>query len=188
MTGITGIARSARRRDRGVHAILFADLCGFTEYTYAQGDEMAATLALAFHARARGLAMRERCSVVKSLGDAVMVHSTQCVRALRLAQGLLAWSDDDGHPAVRIGLDAGPAIEHGGDWYGCTVNTAARIAEAAMPGEIVLTERVLAVLPGTARVQTVGLGVRSLKGLPEMSLHAACSGTFAEARGVPVSA
>jgi adenylate cyclase len=187
MTTITGSARSGRRRGGELHAILFADLCGFTEYTYAHGDEMGAGLALAFHEHARGLARREGCSMVKSIGDAVMVHSTHCGRALRLAQGLLSWSEGDGHPAVRMGLDAGPAIGHNGDWYGCTVNTAARIAEAAMPGEIVLTERVLAVLPWATRLQTVGLGVRSLKGLPEMSLHAACAGAFAEARGVPVS-
>ena len=187
MTRITGAARPDRRHGGGVHAILFADLCGFTEFTYEHGDEMGAGLALAFHEHARELARRECCSVVKSIGDAVMVHSTQCGRALRLAQGLLSWSEDDGHPTMRIGLDAGPAIEHRGDWYGCTVNTAARIAEAAMPGEIVLTERALAVLPWAARVQTVGLGVMSLKGLPEMSLHAACAGAFAEARGVPVA-
>jgi len=158
------------------HVILFADICGFTEYTCAHGDEMAAELALSFHGHARRLAIRERCRVVKSIGDAVMVHSTHCVRALSFAQGMLAWGKHEGHPAVRIGLDAGSAIEHRGDWYGSTVNTAARVAESARAGEVLITERVRGLIAESAHLETVGLGMRHLKGLPDLRLHAAEGG------------
>lgn len=164
--------RSGSRGREVLHTILFADLCGFTRYTYEHGDEPAARLALGFHGQARLLAARERCRVVKSIGDAVMVHSTRCLSALRLAQGILVWAAGDQRPSVRIGVDVGPAIEHRGDWYGCTVNTAARIAETALPGEIVLTERVLEILSGGGHIDTVGLGTRRLKGLPAMRLYA----------------
>jgi len=158
------------------HVILFADICGFTEYTCTHGDEMAARLALSFHDHARRLAIRERCRVVKSIGDAVMVHSTHCLRALSFAQGMLAWGEREGRPAVRIGLDAGAAIEHRGDWYGSTVNTAARVSESASGGEILITERVRGLIAENAHLETVGLGIKHLKGLPELRLHAAESG------------
>ena len=41
----------------------------------------------------------------------------------------------------RIGIDTGPAVPRNGDWYGTTVNTAARVTEAAAPGEALMTDR-----------------------------------------------
>lgn len=180
---VTPIQQTRRRGGEPHHAILFADMCGFTEYTCVYGDEMAARLALSFHNHARQLAAREGCRVVKSIGDAVMVHSTHCLRALRLAQGMLDWGEREGRPAVRVGLDVGAAVEHEGDLYGSTVNTAARLAGTARAGEIVITERVRGVIPGSARLETVGLGIRHLKGLPELRLHAAGSGLHDSLRG-----
>ena len=137
----TSVTLMERYRRAPHRAFLFADLCGFTEYTVRHGDELAAELALAFHERARKLAAEERCEVVKSIGDAVMVQSCDCRDALRFACRLLHLTDVEGYPKIRVGLDIGPAVEHEGDWYGCTVNTAARITEAAQPGELVVTER-----------------------------------------------
>ena len=66
------------RRKTAVASFLFADMCGFTAYTCLYGDELAADLAIDFQERVRELAAEEGCSVVKSLGDAVMVHSRDC--------------------------------------------------------------------------------------------------------------
>ena len=43
---------------------------------------------------------------------------------------------------VRIGLHAGPVIREGDDFFGRTVITAARVADAAAGGEILATEEV----------------------------------------------
>src|ERR1700681_13453 len=136
---------------------LFADLCGFTEYTYRHGDELAADLAIAFHERVRELAADEGCSVVKSIGDAVMVHSADCRVAMRLACRILALSGLDGHPQIRLGLDSGPAVERDGDWYGSTVNAAARVTDAASPGELLVTDRARTAVAGTATVELTAL-------------------------------
>ena len=58
------------------HTFLFADLCGFTDYTRRHGDEFAARLAVRFHDRAGELAAEEGCELVKSIGDAVMIAVT----------------------------------------------------------------------------------------------------------------
>src|ERR1700726_970216 len=115
------------------HAFLFADLCGFTEYTHRHGDERAAELAVTFHERVCELASTERCEVVKSIGDAVMVRSTDAHDALRLGSLVVALGDADGRLRVRAGIDVGPAVARAGDWYGSTVNIAARVADAARP-------------------------------------------------------
>ncbi len=155
------------------HTFLFADLCGFTEYTHRHGDEPAASLALAFHERAGELAVEEGCDVVKSIGDAVMVRADECRNAIRLAWRILALSELEDFLPIRVGLDIGPAVEHRGDWYGSTVNIASRVTDAASPGELVVTERARAAIAGGPPVELRARGVCELKGLPEMRVHAA---------------
>jgi adenylate cyclase len=152
---------------------LFADLCGFTEYTCRHGDKLAADLAVGFHKRVRQLAADEGCNVVKSIGDAVMVHSADCHVAVRLACRILALSESDGFPAVRVGLDSGPAVRRGRDWYGSTVNAAARVTDVATPGELLMTDRVRTAISDSLSIKLVPRGVRQLKGLPAASVHAA---------------
>ena len=41
-----------------------------------------------------------------------------------------------GLPPAHVGLHSGPLIFQEGDYYGQTVNVAARIAESARPGEV----------------------------------------------------
>ena len=158
---------------------LFADLCGFTEYTCRHGDELAADLAIAFHERVRELAADEGCDVVKVIGDAVMVHSVDCRAAIRLACRILALGELDDCPPIRIGVDSGPAVQRDGDWYGSTVNAAARVADAAIPGELLLTERARTAVAGTLAIKLVARGVRHLKGLPAFPVHAAAAAATA---------
>lgn len=158
-------------RCEGDQAFLFADLCGFTAYTCRHGDAPAAALAVRFHRRARQLAREEDCTVVKLIGDAVMVRSHDCRAILHLAARLVALKRD-GFPPVRAGVDVGPAVRKGADWFGSTVNTAARIADAAEPGELIISERARAAVARHSSVVVVDLGRVELKGLPSLCLHA----------------
>jgi Adenylate and Guanylate cyclase catalytic domain len=159
-----------------LNTFLFADLCDYTEHTFRQGDEFAAELAVGFHLLVRELAATESCEVVKAIGDAVMVRAAQVEDAVRLAQRIHESGRQLGYPAVRVGIDTGPAVARDGDWYGTTVNRAARVAEAANPGEMLLTEGALAALTPSLDVRIVERGVRALKGLPESLLHTAYAG------------
>jgi adenylate cyclase len=155
-----------------VNTFLFADLCGYTEYTCRHGDDHSAELAVGFHKLVRTLAEDERCEFVKAIGDATMVRAEDCEAAVRLAHRIHEATAKRGYPAVRIGIDTGPAVPRDGDWYGTTVNTAARVAEAAAPGELLLTERAHASVIAAGLVETVERGAHSLKGLPDCVLHA----------------
>ena len=159
------------------NTFLFADLCDYTEHSFRYGDEFAAELAVGFHSIVRELASSESCEVVKAIGDAVMVRAVDVQDAVRLAHRIHASTGPLGYPPVRIGIDTGPAVPREGDWYGTTVNQAARVAEAASPGEMLLTDRARAAL-GTCGGETriVERGVRALKGLPESVVHAAYAG------------
>ena len=70
-------------------------------------------------------------------------------------------------------IDAGPVIFQEGDYYGRTVNIAARIAEYARPGEVLVSQEVVDAADGTA-VTLTGIGAVELKGVSgTLNLHAA---------------
>ena len=122
------------------HTFLFADLVGFTAFTEHVGDEVAADVAVAFQSAASHLAAEFGCEVVKRLGDAVMVHGRDAARVVGLALRLSREMAREGWcPALRIGMHSGTAVQRDGDWYGSTVNVAARRADAATAGEILLS-------------------------------------------------
>lgn len=131
------------RQQPSVSTFLFADIAGYTALTEAHGDEDAAELARDFCRAVTELVSAEHGHVIKTIGDAVMVRHSEPAQAigigLRIAHDLMA---GHGFPAVRVGMHHGPALEREGDWYGSTVNLAARVAGLAGGGEVLITNRV----------------------------------------------
>ena len=121
-----------------MQTFLFADLVGFTALSIEQGDEEAANTATRFQREVRQLAGRHRATVVKSLGDGAMVRAEDAADAVRL--GIALANGLDGLPPVRVGVNTGPAVERDGDFFGSTVNLAARLSQAARGGEVLLTD------------------------------------------------
>lgn len=78
-----------------------------------------------------------------------------------------------GLPPARVGLDAGPVIFQDGDYFGRTVNNAARIAAYARSGEVLVSQEVLE----AADVKVLSfteIGPVELKGVSRpLRLHAA---------------
>jgi adenylate cyclase len=130
----------AQRSGSVVQTFLFADLSGFTALTEAHGDEQAADLVGGFCGAVRRLLAEHQAQEVKTIGDALMLRSGDAAAAIRL--GLCIVLDvgaQHGFPLVRVGMHTGPAVERGGDWFGSTVNLAARVSAAAAGGEALLT-------------------------------------------------
>jgi adenylate cyclase len=122
---------------------VFADIAGYTALTEAHGDADAAELAATFCRQISEVAAARGGEVIKTIGDAVMVRHGDPSEAVRL--GLTAAHDvmaGHGFPAVRVGMHHGPAIAREGDWFGATVNLAARVAAVAAGGEVLVTDAV----------------------------------------------
>jgi class 3 adenylate cyclase/YHS domain-containing protein len=129
---------STSEPDRGT--FLFADIAGYTALTEAHGDADAAELAANFCRAISEVAEVRGGEVIKAIGDAVMVRHS--VPSEAVALGLTAAHEvmaGHGFPAVRVGMHYGPAIEREGDWFGATVNLAARVAAIAAGGEVLVT-------------------------------------------------
>ena len=118
---------------------LFADIAGFTALTETHGDEEAVGIVEAFCAAVTA-ELPAGAEHVKTIGDALMLRlpdpAEAVILGLRITGGLMG---EHGAPAVRVGLHHGPAIERDGDYFGATVNVAARVSAVAAGGEVILT-------------------------------------------------
>ena len=129
--------------DQAAGTFVFADIAGYSALTEAHGDADAADLAATFCREVAEIARAHGGEVIKTIGDAVMVRHPHPADALAI--GLSAAHDviaGHGSPAVRVGMHHGPAVEREGDWFGATVNLAARVAAAAGGGEVLVTAAV----------------------------------------------
>jgi class 3 adenylate cyclase/YHS domain-containing protein len=150
------------------HTFLFADLAGFTAMTEAHGDEPAADLAEEFVQLVRELLPAHGAHEVKLIGDAIMLRVPEPANAVRL--GLAIVCDvglRHGSPTVRVGMHTGTAVERSGDWYGSTVNIAARVAGLAGGGEVLLTDATHDAAEPLTDVEFASRGAHQLKNVSE---------------------
>jgi adenylate cyclase len=78
--------------------------------------------------------------VVKFLGDGAMLHYRDAVGAVRGSLELIARFPRAGLPPAHAGVNAGPVVFRDGDYFGRAVNVAARVADRASAGEVLVTE------------------------------------------------
>jgi adenylate cyclase len=162
------VARARPESGQVVSTFLFADLAGFTALTEAHGDAAAASVAGDFCDRVSALAPGFGATVVKTIGDAVMIRAQDAQRAIELGVRI---SEGEGarraSPEVRVGMHTGAAVERGGDWYGGAVNLAARVVALAAGGEVVLTDATAESAGPLQGFDLERLGARRLKNIAE---------------------
>ncbi|MFZ5445123.1 MAG: adenylate/guanylate cyclase domain-containing protein [Myxococcota bacterium] len=130
-------------------SIAFADIAGFTALTEAHGDDHAAAMLGRYYALAEA-SLCDGAQIVKHIGDAVMVWAPTPLAAVRSARRLMRSVDGEPDwPALRVGIHAGPVVEKSGDYFGTTVNTAARVAAQAHSGQLLCTRSVVRGLAAT---------------------------------------
>jgi adenylate cyclase len=153
-----------QRPPRGVEASVFADLSGYTRLTEEAGDEAAAGVSLALAHFVNEVAARHAGEVVKMLGDGVHFHFRDPEDAVRASLEIVESVRPRGLPPAHIGVNAGPMIYEEGDYFGRTVNIAARIASQAQADQVFVGEdAVREVAP--SGFQLVDVGRLHLKGI-----------------------
>ena len=163
--------------ERKLVTILFADVTGSTALGEALDPEDVRALMGRYYQHARQIIPEHGGTLEKFIGDAVMAvfglpqaHGNDPERALAAALALRAALVDDtllaGRLSLRIGVNTGDVVAtrdaSAGDFLvtGDAVNVAARLQQAAAPGEILAGERTwtasaMAFVFGEARVVEV---------------------------------
>jgi adenylate cyclase len=138
-------AQGRGRGDREL-AILFTDLEGYSTWALEAGDTLAVELLRRVNAAAEPAIAAHGGRVVKSLGDGLMatfLDAESAVVAAVEARDAVAQVRVGGHaPRQRAGVHVGRPRRIGGDYLGIDVNVAARVAEAAKAGEVLVSDAV----------------------------------------------
>ncbi|HJP89200.1 MAG TPA: adenylate/guanylate cyclase domain-containing protein [Candidatus Limnocylindrales bacterium] len=155
-------------------AICFLDLSGYTRLTEERGDAAAADLAGRLARIVQRTSSQHGGKPIKWLGDGVMFHFRDPGPAVVAALEMVEEAAEAGLPPAHVGLHAGPVLFQEGDYFGRTVNVAARIADYARRGEVLVSDEVVAASGNLAGVRFDPIGPVELKGLTEaVSLHVA---------------
>jgi adenylate cyclase len=156
--------------------------------TEVHGDEEAADLAGEFADAVGELLKEYAAEEVKRIGDAVMIRCENAAESVALGVGIVAGIGMRyGSPAVRVGMNTGPATERRGDWFGAAVNLAARVAGEASGGEVLLTESTRNAAGPLDSIELLPRGRRKLKNVSDpVQIHAAISVATATAEALPV--
>ena len=153
--------------------LFFSDIRGFTEYTDAHGDAAAFRM-LQFH----NTMVQEQIAlygghIVKTLGDSFMVSFNAARNAMACGIGIqksLALYNEKETGAkihIGIGINMGEPILDADDFFGGSVNLAARICAAAGPGELLVSEGVRHVVGKMEGTDYIDRGHFELKGFHE---------------------
>jgi adenylate cyclase len=145
----------------------FVDLVGFTPLTRELEPAALGELVEGFEMVANEVVSQQGGRVVKHIGDEVMFAAIDPVAAARIALELVARFDERDGVTPHAGLAHGVVLARGGDYYGSVVNLASRIADIAVPNEILVTEELVAAAGSDPTLQFAPAGRRQLKGFDE---------------------
>jgi adenylate cyclase len=143
--------------------LCFIDLTGFTRYTEEEGDIEALDMVENFVETVESTLPRE-ATIVKTIGDEVMVVSPDAASLTEWAVGFLAGFPR--RPQPRVGIHCGDAVYRDGDYFGSQVNLAHRVVNRALAGEVLVTDRVAEAISSRVGLGLEPIGQVSLKGFP----------------------
>jgi adenylate cyclase len=155
-------AAQAEVSDRSLHrlAVGFVDLVGFTPLSLHTSPTSLLELIGEFEGRAFEVAASHRGRIVKHIGDEVMFVAPDAAAGCAVALEITASSGTGIEP--RAGVCFGDVITRHGDYYGPVVNLASRLAELAVPGEVLVDADTVRSAAGSFEFREAGR--RLLKG------------------------
>jgi adenylate cyclase len=147
--------------------IAFVDIASFTALAEASGDDAAMQVLDRIDTIVRSLLVERNGKLVKQVGDGFMLAFRDPAAAVHFAVATQAeLARDPELPAIRVGINTGPALYRTGDYLGSAVNVASRVVNSAMPGQILLTEPV-ATAASKGGIEVDEVGVRMLRGVDD---------------------
>lgn len=168
---------AARAQSQGIVCIMFTDLVGSTQMTHERGDYGAQEVVRAHNAIVRSALAAHHGREVKHTGDGIMASFSSAANAVRSAMEIRTAltthnSVEDAVPVrVRIGLNAGEAVQEEDDFFGTTVQLAARVCDKADEGEVFVTDNVRELSKGQG-IRLKDVGKYEMKGVPHpMTLY-----------------
>ncbi len=171
LAGVAALEAEAEGETRKTVTVIFCDVTGSTALGERIDPESLRRVLARYFAVMQGVIERHGGTVEKFIGDAVMavfgvpiVHEDDALRAVRAAWGMIEALSSLNHALardfdttlqVRIGVDTGEVVTGTSERLatGDTVNIAARLEQAAAPGEILIGEQTFGLTQTVADVE-----------------------------------
>lgn len=158
--------------DRVLLTVMFTDIVDSTRRAASEGDETWRELLEQHNEITRNQIHHFDGTEVKHTGDGFLSSFTSPARAVRAAAAIRDAAAGIGLQ-VRVGIHSGECEVLGNDLGGIAVHIGARVAAAANPAEVLVTQTVVTAMTGSG-IDFVDRGVHELKGVPNTwQLHAA---------------
>ncbi len=158
---------AADSRDPAIRTVIFTDIVESTSLTQRVGDDEAMKFIEVHDRIVRDALSAGNGREVKHLGDGIMasfLSAGAAVRcALQIQRELARHKESDLPVRVRIGAAAGEPVERDNDFFGSTVQLAARLCARAEPDQILVSNVVAELCIGKG-LTFRPLGEVSLKG------------------------
>jgi class 3 adenylate cyclase len=156
-------------------AIMFTDLAEFSSWALEAGDELAIRLLREVTEAIEPPVLERRGEIVKRLGDGLMAAFRDAPSAVEAALDACERTEaiefEGYRPRLRTGIHLGRPRRVGADYFGVDVNVAARLTEAAKPGQVLVSDSALAEL-GDLPIRSAKRRFRA-KGAPtDLAAHA----------------
>ena len=150
------------------YTFVIADLAGYTALTAAHGGAEAART-VARYAELASSALNPGVRLTEAVGDQILVVGEDPCSAISMALRLRdAVEREPFFLGVRIGIDAGAAVEQSGRYFGSALNIASRVAAHARGGQILCTARVATAAVQLPDVRCMPLGAVRFKNVFEL--------------------
>jgi len=169
----------SQKCDPGIRTIVFTDIVGSTALTQRLGDRAAMVLVDIHDGIVRKALVTFGGREVKHLGDGIMAAFASASEAMGCAGAIQAELRDapplSSEPVrLRIGAASGEPVERQGDFFGSTVQLAARLCSRAEPGQTLVSTSVTELCPG---IRFREIGNVDLKGFEKpVRAHALADG------------
>jgi adenylate cyclase len=165
--GVTGSASGADPTEGRINVVTcFVDIAGFTRYTEQMGVEKAFEQAddLRQHIETT---LPDSARLIKLTGDGAMVVGSDAGELARWAVDLAG--DEEYAFQMRIGMDFGEVLYRDGDYFGGTINMAARVLNRSDADEVLATKWVRdEVTNRSLGLRFVSIGNVRLKGFDDV--------------------
>ncbi len=127
--------------ERRLAAIVFTDICGFTELM-SRDETKAMALLEQQRALLKPIISNFNGEWLKEIGDGVLIAFPSPVKAVTCSLEIQRILAHNSELTIRIGIHIGDVIQKDGDVFGDAVNIASRLEPLAEPGGICVSERV----------------------------------------------
>jgi class 3 adenylate cyclase len=159
--------------------IVFCDMVDYAGMTERLGDQASRRILLEEHRVVREALVRHNGREIKVQGDGFMIAFGGVARAMRCAvdiqRALKGVTAEGERITVHIGIHTGDAVAEDDDYLGHTVIVASRLADAAAPGEILVSSLSEQLVQGSGEFAFEGHRETRLKGMERAQLAATLS-------------